>query len=79
MNPNCATYSRHRFQANCDYTDFTLKHKLKDFRAQTLKCLRCELSSGPLEGECIPVLSFPDASGSTPAKSTRSELSSPLD
>lgn len=30
-------------------------------------------------GECIPVLSFPDASGSTPVKSTRGEFSSPPD
>lgn len=33
----------------------------------------------PLEGQCIPVLSFPDASGRTPVKSSWSELSSPLD
>lgn len=30
-------------------------------------------------GECIPVLSFPDASDSTPVKSTRGEFSSPPD
>lgn len=43
-----------------------------------MKSLRCELLSGPLEGECISGLSFPDASGSTPAKSTRGEFSPPL-